>query len=67
MMPRSVVIPSSEPLSSYLAPVAANSMVGGASKYSAITRSGPGFLHRALSGFLPDSGHDLCPRIRMRP
>jgi len=37
MMPRSVVIPSSEPLSSYLAPVAANSMVGGASKYSAIT------------------------------
>jgi len=27
-------------------------------------RGGPGFLHRALSGFLPDSGHDLCPRIR---
>jgi hypothetical protein len=27
-------------------------------------KGGPGFLHRALSGFLPDSGHDLCPRIR---
>jgi len=39
MAPPYAVIPSSEPLSSYLTPVAAKSMIGGVSKYSAITCS----------------------------